>query len=299
MRHVLTLIAGTDGPPVDDSIIAAAAAALGAAGGEAGGADVLAPGRACDVPFGGVAPELAEDAVRRSLGSIPIDVAVQPREGRKKRLLAADMDSTLIENEIVDDIAAAADLTAQIAPITARAVAGDVDFAASLRERVALMKGLDHARYLSALGAIRFVPGARELIATMRRAGAYTMIISGGFRDFTGHVRAALGMSEDAANDVEIAVGALTGKLRGPIVGGESKAEILTAAAERLGIPISQTMAVGDGANDRAMLRAAGLGVAFRAKPVLRGAAGARIDHADLTALLYLQGYREAEILRV
>lgn len=296
MRHVLTLIAGANGPPLDDSIIAAAAGALARTGGNAGDANVLARDRACDVPFDGVAPHVAEDAVRASLGSMPVDLAVQAREGRKKRLLAADMDSTLIENEIVDEIAAAAGLSEEIAPITARAVAGEIDFAASLKERVALLKGLRHARYLSALGAIRLIPGARELIATMRRAGVHTVIISGGFREFTGHVRTALGMDEDVANEVEIAAGALTGGLVGPIVGGESKADILAGIAAKLGISMSETMAVGDGANDRAMIRAAGLGVAFRAKPVLRAAADARIDHADLTALLYLQGFREAEI---
>lgn len=296
MRHVLTLIAGANGPPVDDSIIAAAAAALARAGGKTGAPDVLAPGLACDLPFDGVGLEGAEAAVRAALGPAPLDVAVQPSEGRRKRLLAADMDSTLIENEIVDDIAEVAGLRDKIAPLTARAVAGEIDFAESLRQRVALMKGLKRTSYLSAISAIRIMPGARELVTTMHRAGALTMIISGGFRDFSGHVRRVLGMDEEAANEVEIESDRLSGRLVGPIVGGESKADVLRDTAARLGISLSDTMAVGDGANDRAMLEAAGLGVAFRASPVLRKAADARIDHADLTALLYLQGYRDSDI---
>lgn len=290
------MIAGASAPPLNDSIIAAAGSALGHSGAATGTPDWLAPGLACDLAFGGLAPDRAEAAVRRALAPAAIDVAVQARDGRKKKLLAADMDSTLIENEIVDEIAAAAGLAEKIAPITARAVAGEIDFAESLRERVALLAGLDHARYLSATGAIRLVPGAKELIATMRRAGARTMIISGGFREFTAYVRGVLGMDEDAANDVAVSAGKLTGKLSGPVLGGDSKAETLAAAAARLGLSMAQTMAVGDGANDRAMIRAAGLGVAYHGKPVLREAADARIDHADLTALLYLQGYREAEI---
>jgi phosphoserine phosphatase len=294
VRHVLTLIAATN--LLDDSIMASVAAALRALGAGTGSPDVLAPNLACDIAFDGLPPAAAELAARRATESIPIDVAVQPREGRKKRLLAADMDATLIENEIVDEIAAAAGLRERIAPITARAVAGEIDFAASLIERVALMKGLSRERYFAAMRAIRPMPGGRALMSTMRRAGAHTMIISGGFRAFTGHVRTMLGMDEDIANDVEIHDGALTGRLVPPVIARESKAEILRETAARLGIAMSGTLAVGDGANDRAMVQAAGLGIAFRAKPALRDVAAVRIDHGDLTALLYLQGYREEEI---
>jgi phosphoserine phosphatase len=235
---------------------------------------------------------------RQAIGSAPLDVAIQPQHGRKKKLLASDMDATLIENEIVDEIAAVAGLREQIAPITARSVAGEIDFLTSLQERVALLQGLSAARYFEAKKAIRFVPGGKNLIATMRANGAHTLIVSGGFRAFTSYVRDALGMNEDAANDVEITGGILTGKLVPPVIGREQKAEILRHTAMRLGLAISETLAVGDGANDAAMLAASGLGVAFRAKPALKKVAAAAIDHGDLTALLYLQGYRAEEIRR-
>lgn len=206
------------------------------------------------------------------------------------------MDSTLIENEIVDEIAAVAGLRDKIAPITARSVSGEIDFATSLAERVALLKGLPEPRYREAARAIRLMPGARALIATMRAAGAHTMIVSGGFRAFTAQVRTDLGMDEDVANDVEIAGGKLTGRLLPPIVMRERKAEILRARAEALGVPLAETMAAGDGANDLAMIRAAGLGVAFHGTPRARADAAARVDHGDLTALLYLQGYRAEDI---
>jgi len=296
MRHVLTLIADPARPVLDHSIVAAVTAALGKAGGSFGAADFLAPAIACDLPFEGVAPAAAERVARDAVEAAPLDVAVQDREARRKRLLAADMDGTLIENEIVDEVAAVAGLRDKIAPITARAVAGEIDFATSLRERVALMKGLAAERYLEAARAIRPMAGARALMATMRANGARTMIVSGGFRAFTARVRNLLGMDEDVANDVEISGGALTGRLVSPVIQRERKAQVLQEAAAALGIAMSQTIAVGDGANDVAMIRAAGLGVAFRAKPLLRDAAAVRVDHGDLTALLYLQGYRAGEI---
>ena len=158
------------------------------------------------------------------------------------------------------------------------------------------MRGLAAERYLEAARAIRLVPGARALIDTMRREGAHTMIISGGFRAFTALVRDMLGMDEDVSNDVEIVDGALTGRLVSPVLGRDGKADALRQTAAARGIPMALTMAVGDGANDRAMVQAARLGVAFSAKPALRGHAAVRIDHGDLTALLYLQGYRAGEI---
>ena len=296
MNYVLTLIADPARPVLDPSIAAKVAEALGSAGFHTGEPDFLAPGIACDIPIQGQGPKGAEAMARQAVGSTSLDIAVQLQHGRKKKLLACDMDATLIENEIVDEIAAVAGLRDQIAPITARSVAGDIDFLTSLKERVALLKGLPMARYLEAKNAIRFVPGGKSLIATMRANGAHTMIISGGFRAFTSSVRDALGMDEDAANDVEITGGALTGKLVSPVVGREQKAEILRRAALRLGLDISETMAVGDGANDAGMIAASGLGVAFRAKPTLKSVAAAVIDHGDLTALLYLQGYRREEI---
>ena len=296
MHRVLTLIANPARPVLDDSIVAAVRAALESAGAAAGAADLLAPGIACDLPFERLPPTEAEAIAQRVIGHAPVDMAAQEQAGRRKRLLACDMDSTLIENEIVDEIAAVAGLRDKIAPITARSVAGEIDFATSLAERVALLKGLSQARYLEAGRAIRFMPGARALITTMRTFSAHTMIVSGGFRAFTAQVRKALGMDQDVANDVEILGGVLTGRLLPPLVARDSKAETLRTAAATLGIPLAETMAVGDGANDLAMVQAAGLGVAFHGTPRIRDGAAVRIDHGDLTALLYLQGYRAAEI---
>ena len=296
MHLILTLIANPARSVLDDSIVAAVGAALESTGAVVGAADTLAPGIACDLPFEGLQPTDAEAVARRVIGRAPVDMAAQERAGRRKRLLACDMDSTLIENEIVDEIAAVAGLRDKIAPITARSVAGEIDFATSLAQRVALLKGLSESRYLEAGRAIRFMSGARALIATMRAFGAHTMIISGGFRAFTAQVRDALGMDQDEANDVEILGGVLTGRLLPPLVARESKAEILRTAAAALGIPLAETMAVGDGANDLAMVRTAGLGVAFHGTQRIRAGAAVRIDHGDLTALLYLQGYRGAEI---
>jgi phosphoserine phosphatase len=300
MHHVVTLIADPAKPVLDHNIAIAAAGALKSEGAPVGPVDMLAPGVACDIPFVSDVPPgafgRAEAIVRVSLGRAPIDVAVQPMESRRKRLLACDMDSTLIENEIVDEIAAVAGIRDKIAPITARAVAGEIDFATSLAERAALLKGLPAERYLSAAAAISPMPGARTLMATMRAHGARTMIISGGFRAFTARVRDLLGMDEDVSNDVEIVDGVLTGRLVPPVLHRDRKAEVLREAAAAHGIPISLTMAVGDGANDAAMIAAAGTGVAFHAKGPARQAAAVRIDHGDLTALLYLQGFRAADI---
>ena len=296
MHRVLTLIANPARPVLDDSIVMAVRAALESRGAAVETVDFLAPGIACDLPFARLLPTEAEVAARGVIGLAPVDIAAQGQAGRRKRLLACDMDSTLIENEIVDEIAAVAGLRQKIAPITARSVAGEIDFVTSLAERVALLKGLSQTRYLAAGEAIRFVPGARALMATMRAFGAHTMIISGGFRAFTAHVRDALAMDQDVANDVEILGGALTGRLVPPLVARESKAEILRMTATSLGISLAETMAVGDGANDLAMVQAAGLGVAFHGTPRIREGAAVRIDHGDLTALLYLQGYRTAEI---
>ena len=296
MNYVLTLIADPARPVLDPSIAAKVAEALRSTGYETATPDFLAPGIACDIPFTGTDPKNADMTARQEIGAAPLDVAIQPQHGRKKKLLACDMDATLIENEIVDEIAALAGLREKIAPITARSAAGEIDFLTSLKERVALLSGLPVARYLEAKKAIRFVSGGQSLIATMRANGAHTVIVSGGFRAFTSYVRDVLGMDEDAANDVEIAGGVLTGKLVSPIIGREEKAGILRDTAMRLGLAISETLAVGDGANDAAMLTASGLGVAFRAKPALKKAAAAAIDHGDLTALPYLQGYRAPEI---
>lgn len=292
MKSVLTLIANPADPILDASMAAVAGRALAAAGARTGGVAWLSPGIACDLAFEGIDASAAEDAARAALVGRPIDLVAQDAAGRRKRLLVADMDSTMIVGETLDAVAAEAGHGARIAAITAQAMRGELDFAAALRARVAILKGTPASVLYKVRDAMRPMPGARTLVATMRRDGAYTVLVSGGFRLFTAHARAMIGFDADCGNELEVADGALTGRVVEPILGRDAKLETLRAEAARLGLPLGATMAAGDGANDLAMIRAAGMGVAFQAKPVTAAAARARIDHADLTALLYIQGYR-------
>jgi phosphoserine phosphatase len=228
------------------------------------------------------------------LAGQPIDinfVAADPAQ-RRKKLLVADMESTIIEQECLDELASYAGLRDRISDITSRAMRGELAFEAALSERVLLLKGLD-AGILEEIYAERvtLMPGAATLVATMRRDGAHCALVSGGFTFFTERIAARLGFDSAQANVLEIAAGQLTGRVRQPILGRQAKLAALEQLTRELGLHAEETLAVGDGANDLAMLRAAGFGVAFRAKPMVAEAAALRIDHADLTALLYLQGY--------
>ena len=237
-------------------------------------------------------------ALVATLASKPIDSAILPAARRRKRLLVADMDSTLIGQECIDEIAAEAGLRQEISAITERSMRGEIDFVQSLTMRVGLLKGLPEAALQKvAQTRITLTPGARTLVATMRQQGAETAIISGGFTLFTGHVRELAGFDRDYSNRLEVADGRLTGRLVPPILDMEDKARRLDSIAEELDLDPTETLAVGDGANDRDMIRRAGLGVAFRAKPVLKDMADAAIDHGDLTALLYLQGFHAGEFI--
>ncbi len=289
MTFVLTLIAGMAGPP--DAT--AAAAKLRAAGATTGTPDWLSPGRAVDLPFDGLDPASAADLARTD----GIDAVAQAAVGRRKHLLVADMESTIIENEMLDDLAALAGIGERIAAITRRAMNGEVDFEGALRERVGLLKGLPVVLLERAYADVRIVPGAEALVATMRANFAVCALVSGGFRFFTGRIRERIGFDLDQANELELDGDRLAGTVREPILGRAAKLDALQRLAILNRLGLDATMAVGDGANDLAMLGAAGLGVAFRAKPAVAAAAKARIDHGDLTALLYLQGYRDAEIV--
>lgn len=285
MNQVVVLIADPARAALHDSIAEAARTALGAPA-----VTWLAPGIACEI-------ETDQDIglARAAIGAAPIDICVVPKAHRRKQLLVADMESTLIENEFLDDIAARANLGPRIAEITRRAMAGELDFAGALRERVAMLEGLE-ARLLDEVYAgLRVMPGARTLIQTMRRHGACTAIVSGGFRVFVERVQALLGADVADANTLEVERGRLTGRAAEPIFDRQSKRATLTRLATERGLSPAETMAVGDGANDLEMVKAAGLGVAFRAKPILADAAQVAIRHGDLTALLYLQGYRRSE----
>ncbi|THD79190.1 MAG: phosphoserine phosphatase SerB [Phenylobacterium sp.] len=258
-------------------------------------------------PLGPLALDLAveaEDAaaVRRAaeaaLAGRAVDVCVQPWNGRKKRLLVADMDSTIINVECLDELADFAGLKAEISAITERAMRGELEFEGALRERVGMLNGLPVSALERAYAErVRLNPGARTLVRTMGAAGARCVLVSGGFTFFTARVAEAAGFHADRANTLLEAEGALTGRVGEPILGRAAKLAALEEEAATLGASLSETIAVGDGANDLGMIEAAGLGVAYRAKPIVAAQADAKVDHADLTALLYFQGYRAAEFV--
>ena len=224
-------------------------------------------------------------------------LVVLPAEGRRKKLLVADMELTIIQNEMLDELAEFLGLRDRIAAITARAMNGEIDFAAALTERVGLLKGLAVAKLDEAARRIRYTRGAATLVATMKKHGAHCALVSGGFTCFTGMVRRTLGFDTDNANVLKEQGGTLAGTVEPPILGKEAKLATLRRLAAERGLSTADTLSVGDGANDLPMLRVAGLGVAFHAKPAVAKEVPARIDHGDLTSLLYLQGYRRADFI--
>lgn len=295
MDAVLTLIAAPTAELGRD-LVADARDALSSLGVDSEAPDWLAPGLACDVPFKG-SPDQAEAAARRALGGAPVDVVAQLAEGRRKRLLISDMESTVIRQEMLDELGALAGLGARIADITHRAMNGEIDFKTSLRERVELLAGLPETALEAAESRIELMPGARALVRTMRGAGAHCVLVSGGFRRFTRRVAELCGFDDEIGNHPELADGRLTGRLVDPILDADAKAERLVRTVVDRRIPIRASLAIGDGANDLPMLEIAGLGLAFHAKPAVAARARNRLDHADLTAALYAQGYRRTEIV--
>lgn len=289
--HVLTLIADPAASALDAALAERARAAAMAAGAEVNTPLWLAEGVACDLPFAAPDPAAVETAVRRALAGAPLDLAVLPAAGRAKALLLADMDSTIVTSETLDDLADALGLKERVAAITARAMNGELDFAEALRERVALLDGLPETALDEVVARITLTPGAKALVQRMKAAGATTVLVSGGFTRIAEPVAALCGFDRVVANRLDLADGRLTGRVAEPILGKEAKLATLHEAATAHGVSPAAACTVGDGANDLPMLRAAGLGVAFRAKPSVQAAAPVRIDHGDLTALLYLQGY--------
>ncbi|TQM93614.1 phosphoserine phosphatase SerB [Roseinatronobacter monicus] len=287
--YVATLLTNPATPKLDAATVEALRNAWG------GGAAVwLNPGVAAEFSLAVMPDNLWQ--VWQDLQPLGIDLAVQAAEGRRKRMLLADMDSTMIRQECIDELADEAGVGAYVAGITARAMNGELEFEEALRERVALLKGLDESVIAKVMAArITFTPGGRELIATMKGNGSYAALVSGGFTAFTTHVAQALGFDEHRANTLQIKDGKLTGTVADPILGREAKVAALDEISARLGISPAEVMAVGDGANDLGMLGRAGAGVALHAKPSVAAQCTLRINHGDLSALLYLQGYHLGE----
>jgi len=297
MTHVATLIANPAQPMLDD-VGQRAARILPAAG----ALTWLDPGLALDIPFtplGENDSRLTAETLRAGLGGAQIDVVVQQAAGRRKRLLLADMDSTMIGQECVDELADFIGQKARVAAITERAMRGEVEFAPALRERVALLAGLPASVVEEVIAKrITLTPGGRSLVGTMRRHGAYTCLVSGGFTVFTTRIAALIGFDENRGNRLLVGEdGRFFGTVTEPVLGRDAKLETLRELRHKLGLNRNETLVIGDGANDLKMICDAGLGVAFRAKPLVAEAAVARIDHGDLTALLYAQGYRRDEFV--
>lgn len=288
MSSVLTLIADPAKRNLTRQQAEAAAKAVGA-----GDIAWLAEDLACDLFFSGAAPLEAEAAACEALGDAPLDVAAQPLAGRLKRLLVADMESTIIQQEMLDELAEFLGLREEMAEVTARTMAGELDFDSSLKARVAKLADLPLERLEEAAEGMTFMPGARRMVATLRAQGTVTALVSGGFTFFADMVAKACGFDQMQANRLIERDGKLSGEVAVPILGRDAKLNALLSLADDLGCTAQEAAAVGDGANDLAMLEAAGLGVAFRAKPKVREAARFRIDHGDLTALLFLQGIPE------
>ena len=296
MHHVLIMIAAAGRVELDLSSVESARVEMKRSGLEIGDPIWLAPQEAVDIPFLGD-PIRARASVERILEGWPIDIAVLPAEGRRKRLLISDMDSTILQNETLDELAEEAGVGAEVAAITDRSMSGEIDFGQALIERVAMLKGLEVSALDRTAARMVMMPGALTLVATMRAHGAFTALVSGGFRYFTRLAASRAGFDREDANDLEIKDGHLTGRLKGTLLDRRGKRDRLESYAAEHGLDLSECLAVGDGANDLDMIQAAGLGVGFHAKPIVADACLARVTHGDLTALLYLQGYQREEFV--
>lgn len=291
---VATLIANPAVPVLSPDLAGQASQAIGART-----LYWLADGIAADLlPDAGLDEAMVSALLRAALAGQPVDVVVQNHDSRRKKLLIADMDSTMIGQECIDELADVVGLKEHVSAITARAMNGEIPFESALRERVALLKGLQVSVVADVIrDRITLTPGGRELIATMKKNGGHTALVSGGFTCFTGPVAAMLGFDENQANVLIEENGAFAGFVQEPILGRQAKADALLKIASRIGIAPGEALAVGDGANDLSMLQLAGSGVALHAKPSVAAQTKHRIDHGDLTALLYMQGYRKADFV--
>jgi phosphoserine phosphatase len=296
MSLVATLICSPANPALDSTVLDGARAILPSAR----PARWLCDEIAADIPFGDGTEDAAATAkrLRAARADLPIDIVVQPAIARRKKLFLADMDSTMIGQECIDELADFVGLKAHVATITERAMRGEIEFEPALRERVALLKDLSVDVVDKVIKErITLTPGGRELVATMRAHGAWTCLISGGFTLFTQAIAAKIGFQENRGNELIVSDGKLTGEVKEPIVGRAAKLATLVELREAADLDNIDTLVVGDGANDLGMIQEAGLGIAFHAKPAVAAAAAARIDYGDLTALLYAQGYKREEFV--
>jgi phosphoserine phosphatase len=297
MSLVATLICNPVNPALDSTIVDGARAVLPSAG----TAHWLFDEVAVDIPFDSPTKSTddlraIENRLREARGDLPIDIVVQPIVARRKKLFLADMDSTMIGQECIDELADFVGLKDHVAKITERAMRGEIEFEPALRERVALLKGLSANVVDEVLAKrIKLTPGGHELVMTMRAHGAYTCLISGGFTLFARAIAGKIGFQESRANELIVSDGQFTGEVREPILGRATKLATLIELTESFDLDDIDTLVAGDGANDLGMIQHAGLGVAYHAKPAVAAAASARIDHGDLSALLYAQGYRREE----
>ncbi len=290
--YVATLITNPDAPTLNQTLAESLRNAWG-------GGDIvwLSPDEAAEFSV----PQTPDNQwdVWADLQKMGVDLVVQPTEGRRKKMLLADMDSTMIQQECIDELADEAGVGDRVKDITARAMNGELDFEGALTERVGLLKGLDEAVIAKVLAErITLMPGGKELVATMRATGGYAALVSGGFTAFTAKVAEVLGFDENRANTLLAENGELTGDVQRPILGRQAKVDALEQITARLGLSEADVIAVGDGANDLGMLGRAGTGVALHAKPSVAEKCDVRVNHGDLTALLYLQGYARSEFAR-
>ncbi len=288
MTHVLTLVVDRDATTLSDAIIARVRDAI-----QGAEPDTLSPGEAADIPCRAVPDPVM---IAAALGAAPVDAITTRARGRRKALLIADMDSTIVTSETLDEIAAYAGIKDQIAAITKRSMNGEIGFATALRERMAMLKGLGIDALEKTWAQTNLTPGARELVATMKAHNATTALVSGGFTWFTEKVAALVGFDVHRANVLIHDGTVLAGAVEEPILDAYAKVQALEELAEARGLKLSATLTVGDGANDLQMLAAAGLGVAYHAKPIVAAQARAQIRHANLRALLFAQGYHLNEI---
>ena len=297
MTHIVTLVAA-EHQALAPKPLETLATALRDAGAATGEPQWLAPNdRACDLPFAHLPAEPAHEIVRATLTDLPVDFHAQPILNRRKRLLIADMDSTIVTAETLDELAGEVGLKDVIAGITFRAMRGELDFPQALVERVAMLADLPESALASTAAHLTLSPGAATLVHTMKANGAFTALVSGGFKYFTSKVAARTGFELDLANDLAMSDGRLTGELQGPILDKDGKLSALQTLSAERGLTPADAVTVGDGANDLPMLLAAGLGVAYQGKPLLREQIRAQVNHTDLRTLLFFQGYLAEEFV--